>query len=327
MGGERATQKGKWKAWLAGAWALFCVSLATWWMIFALKQLRVLESHLEVQGSQLREELLRQQRMIVSEGSILILCLFGGGIALLYYVNQERLHNLRTRAFFATFSHELKTSIASLRLQVESLFDDLGDVARGNPLFGRLLEDSVRVELQLENSLFLSQLDRTSFYLERISLKRLLDSISHQWPELAFEFAGEDAAVLADRRAIESVLKNLIQNARVHGKAKRITLRLSRGSGPGSAAGEVHVHLRDDGAGFEGEAAQIGKLFHRHNPRSGSGIGLYLVSQLMAQMGGAVEFPRSARKDGGGFEAILRLVAAPAEAEPSRARGGKGGRA
>ena len=56
------------------------------------------------------------------------------------------------------FTHDLKTALASLQLQAESLQEDWPDAA-SNPNLARLLEDTVRLGVQLENSLFFAQPD------------------------------------------------------------------------------------------------------------------------------------------------------------------------
>jgi len=279
-----AKKKFEWKVLVGLGWMVFNLSLAAWWMIFSLRNVEVSTP---------------QHQMLVSEGSILILSLLLGGGALLYYIARERKQNEQIRQFFATFSHELKTSLASLRLQAESLAEDFRDSA-SNPLFLRLVKDSVRLEIQLENALSLAQLDSNRLFIERVNLKRLLSSLEHQWPDFKIELA-RDAEVLGDKRALESVFRNLIQNAIVHGGAKRMRIEAAALS-----ADALELTLRDDGQGFMGDRRSLGQLFLRHNARSGSGVGLFIVRTLTEKMGGAVEFPAG----GEGFATRLKLRAA-----------------
>ncbi len=294
-----------WKFGLGLAWMVFNLSLAAWWLIFGLRQIDFVQSttaHFAPEHAGHVADFVRQQRMLISEGSILIVSLVAGGGALLYYIVRERKRANQIRAFFATFSHELKTSIASLRLQVESLADDFSS-SPSNPLFARLVKDSVRLEIQLENSLHLSQIDSNRFFVERLDLKRMLGSLEHQWPEMRLEVVG-DPTVRADHRAFETVVKNLIQNAIVHGGAKRVTFSLRRVSD-----GRIGIRVNDDGAGFRGDFAQLGKLFVRHNAKSGSGVGLFLVRTLIERMGGKTRFVPRAAGGGDGFDVEIDLPA------------------
>ena len=293
-----------WKFGLGMAWMVFNLSLAGWWLIFGLRQIDLVQSttaQFAPEHSVHIANFVRQQRMLISEGSILIVSLVLGGGALLYYIVRERRRANQIRAFFATFSHEVKTSIASLRLQVESLADDYAE-SSPNPLFSRLVKDSVRLEIQLENSLHLSQLDSNLFFIERLDLQRILSSLEHQFPGTRLEAVGE-TAVLADHRAVETIVKNLIQNALIHGGAKHVTFTTEKMDGA-----RIGIRVSDDGVGFQGNFAQLGKLFVRHNAKSGSGVGLFLVRTLIGRMGGVTRFvPRT----GSGFNVELELPATP----------------
>jgi two-component system phosphate regulon sensor histidine kinase PhoR len=290
-----------WKFGLGLAWMVFNLSLAAWWLIFGLRQIDFVQTttaHFAPEHAGHVADFVRQQRMLISEGSILIVSLVIGGAALLYYIVRERKRGNQIRAFFATFSHELKTSIASLRLQVESLADDFAS-SPSNPLFARLVKDSVRLEIQLENSLHLSQIDSNRFFFENLDLKRILASLEHQWPEMRFEVIG-NPVLRADHRAFETVVKNLIQNAIVHGGAKRVTFTLKNVENA-----RIGLRVADDGAGFQGDFAQLGKLFVRHNAKSGSGVGLFLVRTLVQRMGGDTYFVP--RQEGTGFDVEIEL--------------------
>jgi signal transduction histidine kinase len=287
------------KFFIVGFWLVFSLSLAGWWMIFGLRQLDRIAS-LE---SQQAGELARHQKMLMWEGGALLLLLLSGGGALGYYIYLENKRFRQVNEFFATFSHELKTSIASLRLQAESLQEDfLPNTGKTFDehhvkLLDRLLKDSVRLELQLENSLFLANAD-TQLFVEKTRLSRLVEGLRTQWPQLSLDLRSE-VFVQADRRAVESVLKNLVQNSVVHGKATRVTLD------PRVEGGLVKITLRDNGVGFGGDRRRLGTLFRRHNTASGSGVGLYLTRHLMDKMGGHIDFVEN---PGGGFAAELTFL-------------------
>ncbi len=293
----------EWKLVLGLGWMVFNLSLAAWWLIFGLRQIDFVQGvipHFAPEQAGRVADFVRQQRMLISEGSILIVSLILGGGALLYYIVRERKRSLQIQQFFASFSHELKTSIASLRLQAESLADDLRG-ATPNPLLDRLVRDTVRLEIQLENSLHLSQIETSGLFFERIDLRKSLASLEHQWPGISIEVEG-DTKIRADHRALETILKNLIQNAVVHGGAQRISFRVRE-----PQEGFVTIVVKDDGAGFRGEARKLGELFARHNARSGSGVGIFLVKTLVSRMQGKVRFDAS--NQGRGFALEIDLPA------------------
>src|SRR5437773_1834226 len=112
----------------ATTWVLLTVSMATWWMIFGLEQAQRLRSI----GAPQTDELSRVQHMFVWEGATFIGLLLAGGVGLFVSVRREHARQRSVEAFFMAFTHDLKTALFSLQLQVESLVEDWPD-ARTNP--------------------------------------------------------------------------------------------------------------------------------------------------------------------------------------------------
>lgn len=277
---------------LVALWLVFTVTLAGWWLVFGLRQLDLIkQSNLEA-GSQLE----RHYQMLMWEGGILIASLIGGGLALFYYARREQKRHAQVEEFFAAFTHDAKTALASLRLQAESLREDFAQ-SEANPLVDRLLSDTLRLQLQLENSLFLVNLPRGKFFLQPIAVSARVDALRHHWPNIGFNLSG-DGEVMADARALESILTNLVQNAVTHGHATTVDIRVKR------ANGRVAVAVFDNGRGFQGDLGQLGQLFVRHARSSGSGVGLYIVRQLAKAMNGTIQFCSGLE---GGFVAELEL--------------------
>src|SRR5580704_16879596 len=125
---------------LISAWILMTISMASWWLIYGLRQI-------EKNSSLASLEVIRGERMLHWEGLSLILLILGGGLGLLYYSVREFRRNKDIKEFFATLTHELKTPLASLRLQVESLQVDLANTEHSR-LMERLAGDAGRLELQ-----------------------------------------------------------------------------------------------------------------------------------------------------------------------------------
>ena len=300
---------------LVGLWVVFTVTLAGWWLVFGLRQLDLL-NRLNLEGA---ADFHRHYQMLLWEGGILIMSLIGGGLALFYYARREQKRHAQVEEFFAAFTHDAKTALASLRLQAESLREDFAN-AGPNPLIDRLLSDTLRLQLQLENSLFLVNLTRGKLFLEPISLSDRVDRLRHHWPDLVITQSG-DGVVMADARALESVLTNLVQNAVTHGRATEVDVNVKR-----TNDGRLIVRVKDNGRGFQGDLNQLGNLFVRHTRGSGSGVGLYIVRQLVKRMTGTISF---LEESPGGFLAEMdfpnaegaRGVAAP-ESIPATERTG-----
>jgi len=195
------------------------------------------------------------------------------------------------QAFFAGLTHELKTPLASMRLQAEVLKDVIEkenpDPDRVRKLSGRMIEDAMNLETQMDKILQLSRLERGgTLNITTINLTKLVKKFIDQFGEgvdLSLENFDQDIKVQADEFALELIFKNLFENTRIHSKDKRVRLSLTSGE-------NITVRYDDESAGFEGDFKRLTELFYKHNSARGSGIGLYLVNQLMVLMNGKLRF-------------------------------------
>lgn len=236
--------------------------------------------------------------MLLLEGiTFVILVLLGAG-AIVSLLLKEKKKTLQIKEFFATFTHELKTALASVRLQGESLGEDLKN-SEHKDLVGRLVADTVRLELQLENSLFLAHASQDQMFFEKVNLQKTISSFAHQFPQLKL-LVEKNVLVEVDRRCFESILKNLIQNASHHGQASEIRF-LGKPMAEGTS--KVTLVVSDNGSGFKGDYKKLGELFSRHSSTSGSGVGLYLVRELTQKMNGSVKLLESPK----GFNIEIEL--------------------
>lgn len=289
---------------LAAVWLVFTVALASWWLIYGLNLHNDPMMSIE-----------RQHRMLLSEGLVLISLLMVGGGTLLYNIRVESRRARRVEEFFASFTHDLKTSLASLRIQTESLRDDLEssshDFAQTTPskLLARIMSDAGRLETQLENALFLADADQSSMLLEPVSVRELMVSLAHLWPRMKIE-VHQDAQILADRRAMESIVRNIAQNSSRHGQASRLDIYCDVSEGADALA---RVRFVDDGLGFHGNTKRLGEIFARQTGLSGSGIGLFLVARLVERLGGSARVEASAKSTAPGFLVEILLPRADHE--------------
>ncbi len=252
-----------WKIISAIIWLVFTVSLASWWLALGLKYST------------------EKKTMIVMEGLTLIFFVAGGGVALIYYVLQERKRNFKLNQFFASANHELKTYMASLRLRAEGLSEDLEGKPESEDA-SKIVSDTVRLELQLENSLIFSEPSNRQVFLEEIDLSAYLSGIKDQWPNIELIVQGQ-TSLKADKRMLEVIVKNLIQNAIVHAKATSIIFSLEANK----------IIISNNGDVFSGDLEKLGQMFYRHQHQSRSGIGLYLVQNLGNSLGISTSFKLS----------------------------------
>lgn len=269
------------------AWLMISLSLGLWWTIMGLRQAADLASLQEQFRGQLQEDIItnldRKNRMIKMEGAFFLVLIVGGGFMLILMSIRDEKRNQLIKDFFATVSHEMKTPLASLRLQAESLADSVRSKAQKRVL-DRLISDTQRLELQMEKALYLASLSRSeSLFITENTIRDILFSILGYYDKV--DFAGNpEIRIVCDKKATESMIKNLVENSFHHGEASKVEIEVIE------LEKWVCLEIRDNGKGFTGKKDQVGELFFKHTSLSGSGIGLYLVRTLMKKMKGKVEF-------------------------------------
>ncbi|XDD52255.1 sensor histidine kinase [Leptospira sp. WS92.C1] len=272
----------------AVVWLLVTFSLGVWWFLLGLKLTNTVAGlSAKLDGATASESLLvleRQSRMIKMEGHFFLAMLFIGGSTLIWLSYKDAQRNKMIHDFFSTVTHEMKTPLASLRLQAESLQEELPNPSE-NKLIHRLLMDSVRIESQMNRAMYLASLTRSEIlYIEKTNIKEILSSIGDDFPELKIDLSQlENFFVSADQKALESIFKNLAENSIKHGKATVLKI-ISEKKKPG----QIFITVADNGSGFNGKFKTLGEPFTKHGSTSGTGIGLYIIKKLMKKMKGSM---------------------------------------
>lgn len=223
----------------------------------------------------------------------------GGVLAVFLDVTElRRLESVR-RDFVANASHELRTPVAAVRAAAETLRTALNDREAALRFTEIIERNSERLERLIADLLELSRIEspRFQFALEPVDLADVVQYVSSlhrsraEKKKIAFgvELAADALAVRADRRALELVFGNLIDNAvKYCPDNARITVRAVR------AADRIRISVADTGPGIE--PRHLPRLFERFyrvdagrsRELGGTGLGLAIVKHLVEVMGGSV---------------------------------------
>ncbi len=268
---------------LSVLWAFLIFALGAWWLYLILKFSSEGLGNLPGQKKVLN--------MIAWEGGTFMVLLLLLSATLISYFMKDMKKTKALQAFFAGLTHELKTPLASMRLQAEVLKDvietETPDPERVRKLSGRMIEDAMNLETQMDKILQLSRLERGgTLNITTVNLTKLVKKFADKFGdgvELTMQNFDQDLRVDADEFALELIFKNLFENTRIHSKDKRVTMSVSTGD-------KILLRYDDESAGFEGDFKRLTELFYKHNSARGSGIGLYLVNQLMTLMNGKLRF-------------------------------------
>ncbi len=198
--------------------------------------------------------------------------------------------------FINNFSHEFKTPIVSIRgfakeMQIEGLSDEQ------KMEYARIIEDESDRLARLSSSVLeLSRLEhqrivtnRTEFYLDE-QIRQTILLFEKEWSEREIEIFPdlEECVVCFDEEMLALVWNNLISNAiKFTPDGGKISVRMSLGERT------VTVEVEDNGIGMtEDVRKHVFEKFFQGDPsrgRKGYGIGLAIVSRVVALCCGSVE--------------------------------------
>lgn len=256
------------------------MALLTWWVIFSFRQLKSIQSLNLASDSQI----LRHQKMLIYEGLTLYACLIIGAVALVYFIVKENRILRERKNFLSLFTHDLKTTISSLRLMLERLSSKVED-----PLLKTEVKEiqgiGTRLNQQLGNSLQVSFEEGSEFVFEEIDFCMQINFIRSIWSDLSFK-VDDGILVWADSSALRSITTNLIQNAVDHARADEVDFtRLN------DRKGFVGIQCSTpDGRKLPVSIESFRKNFRAFQSIDGSGVGLKLTQKIMNRIGGDVKF-------------------------------------
>lgn len=242
--------------------------------------------------------------------SILVgLIIVGFSIVFYYYQKSRQLYRMQQN-FINGFTHELKTPVASIGIFIDTL--KRHEFAREKQLeyLDIMKHDTERLGDNIEQILQLGRIEEKKVEPElsqigiRQTISDFVERSAHNFGELEISYLHleSDVNIQFDKKLFEILLMNILTNAvRYNSKAQK-KMEIIFQSGRKSC----ELFFIDNGDGLEeGEAKNIFKKFYQVGKSSkGSGIGLYMATQIMRIHGGRI----SASSGGPGQGLTLKLT-------------------
>jgi len=201
----------------------------------------------------------------------------------------EEDHVVRMGLLASGAAHELGTPLATLSV-IMGDWQQMPAIASDPALSGELAEMQAELDRckAIVSGILLSSGDMRGEGTVRTTLGRFLDETVAEWrtsrPVGRLDYQAKiepDIAIVSDA-AMKQVLANVLDNAReaspdfVGVTARRI-------------GGDVVIGIRDAGPGFAAERLKsFGKPYNSSKNRPGSGLGLFLVVNVVRKLGGTV---------------------------------------
>ena len=310
--------------------ALLIALIGGWWLVrVGLRPLRDMEATAEsiaagnlterVPGENDKTEVGRLARTL----NVMLARIESAFGARLASERRLRASEAQLRRFVADASHELRTPIAAISAYAE-LFgrgasEQKADLER---VMGGIRNETSRMEHLVADLLLLARLDegrpmeRRSVDLVALCAEAVntASTVGPDWP-VTFH-ASRPIEVMGDAISLRQVLDNLLANVRAH-TPPGTTVRVSvEPEGDGAV-----LTVADNGPGMDPEQAEhVFERFYRSDPsrsrvNGGAGLGLSIVSAIVASHGGTVSATGAV---GVGTTVTVHLPAAPPpEAAPT----------
>jgi two-component system OmpR family sensor kinase len=217
------------------------------------------------------------------------------------------------RAFILSVSHDLRTPLTSIRGYAEAMTDGAIVTDEEQARAARVIEtEARRLERLVADLLDLARLDARQFSLAprpidaAETVRTAVDAFRPAATELGITVAVDGPSTFpadADPDRLAQIVANLVENALKYATSS-IVVDLA-----GYSSGELDLRVRDDGPGIS--AADLPQVFDRlYVSRTvpgrsvGTGIGLAIVRELAAAMGGLAWVDTA---DGTGATFVVRL--------------------
>lgn len=209
------------------------------------------------------------------------------------------------RTFASNVSHEFKTPLTSIRGAVELLKDHFADMSpEDRERFLHILEqDADRLTELVRRLLDLARAEVVQPGSERAEVAEAFNRVADRYRcdglNVTFDATSDLKPVAMAPEVLESILSNLVDNARQHGSPE-VHVRFSAHSEKHEGKDLVEITVQDDGPGVS--ASDSDRIFTpffttaRHS--GGTGLGLSIVRALVVAHHGTIaleESPSGAR--------------------------------
>ncbi len=256
-------------------------------------------------GNELNEKLHKRWVMISSEGAVFIFLLLLGGYQIRKTLKKETALAQQQKNFLMSVTHELKSPIASTKLQLQTLQKHELDREKQKEIIANAISDTERLNNLVENILFASKIENSIFSLhkERYNLSEYIKEGMNQTIQ---SFNYKQRIVLnieseifmnIDRTTFPSIILNLVENAVKYSQADTtITLSLKK------LNDKIVLSVADQGVGISNEEKNnIFQKFYRVGNEEvrktkGTGLGLFITKYLVEEHNGVIVVKDNAPK-------------------------------
>jgi len=242
------------------------------------------------------------------------------GVSVFQDITQLRAFERQRTEFFSMASHEIRTPVTAILLQLDLALRQIsrGDSSNTEEMLRKARQRTKALAALINDLLDMSRLDVGKFALDLsdFDLATVARSAAEDYPTdenhpIRIIWSGGSLPIRGDGRRLVEVLENLLSNAvKYSPQGGAVTVEIGR------ERDNAVIRVRDEGLGVpEAERGQIFERFFRTSvakPYGGVGLGLYISKEIVNRMGGDIVLESSGEK-GSVFRVSLPLqpVAVP----------------
>jgi signal transduction histidine kinase len=241
--------------------------------------------------------------VLVLAESVVTSVIFIVGKMIISSIEQVAKVNKVKSEFVALASHQLRTPLSAIRWEIELLNSKFKKDFKPSQLkrIENILSMANRMTKIVNDLLDVAKIDQKKLILrkERVNLVEVLDEAREDFSSvldfkeinLKFNNTKKEAFVLGDPEKIKLVIENILSNSVKYSKKQgkiEVTVKKSKAFWV--------CTIKDDGIGIpKSQQRQVFDKFFRsynvfHHQAEGSGLGLYIVKNIIENLGGRVWF-------------------------------------
>lgn len=250
-----------------------------------------------LKGNELNQKLHKRWVMIFGEGVVFMTVLLIGIFQVRNVFKKEAALTQQEQNFLLSVTHELKSPIASTKLQLQTLQKHEFSREKQKEIIADAINDTERLNKLVENILLAAKIENNVYALHKENYN-LSDYITEGINQTLRSFNYKQKVVLdiephikmgIDRTTFPSIILNLLENAAKYSPPdSTITVSLKKQNQ------KIILSVADQGAGIsEKEREMIFNKFYRigneeTRKTKGTGLGLYIVDYLVKHHGGTI---------------------------------------
>jgi signal transduction histidine kinase len=291
---------------------VYIVAALVWWGLSLEKQNKQLYDQqltiLKIQVDSMRQPVRYRQQLdalthtrslrssqYIGEGAAFLIVILIGAVVVYTSFARRILLSRQQNNFMLSVTHELKSPIAAMKLNLQTLEKHRLDDNKKMQLLDRCIRESDRLNDLANNMLFASQLESRQYKLtrEQIDLSELVQDAVTEFAGRYPRKFGQDIVVgctiMGDSVMLRMAINNLIENAVKYTPSQTpVTITLAKTNS------EIVIRVLDQGAGVpDNEKKKIFNKFYRAGNEEtrrakGTGLGLYLTSKIVNQHKGRI---------------------------------------